>query len=89
MRPVGGGENDWVNQNGGSSGPLQFWHSTNGRTDNGSTFRVSEAPEIDPDAIADVKAADGNYSIYDIAGRRVAQPTKGVFIINRKKVAVK
>lgn len=46
MRPVEGGENDWVNQNGGSSGPLQFWKSTGGRTDNGSTFRVKEAAAI-------------------------------------------
>ncbi|MBP3830071.1 MAG: hypothetical protein ILA06_07215 [Bacteroidaceae bacterium] len=89
MRPVGGGENDWVNQNGGSSGPLQFWKNAAGKTDNGSTFRVEEAPDL-YDAIHDVNAdtkVDG--VIYDIAGRRVAQPTKGVFIINRKKVAVK
>lgn len=32
----------YVNQNGGSNGPLQFWDSASGRTDNGSTFRVSE-----------------------------------------------
>lgn len=41
-----GTANDWVNQNGGASGPLQFWVSANGKTDNGSTFRVSEAEEI-------------------------------------------
>ena len=46
MRPVEGGENDWVNQNGGSSGPLGFWRSTGGRTDDGSTFRVKEAAPI-------------------------------------------
>jgi len=46
MRPVEGGENDWVNQNGGSSGPLQFWKSTGGRTDNGSTFRIKEAAAL-------------------------------------------
>ena len=32
-----------VNQNGGSSGPLQFWNSSNSPTDNGSTFRVEAA----------------------------------------------
>ena len=44
MRPVGGGDNDWVNQSGGGSAtnPLSFWQSANGKTDNGSTFRVSE-----------------------------------------------
>ncbi|MBP3830412.1 MAG: discoidin domain-containing protein [Bacteroidaceae bacterium] len=41
-----GTANDWVNQNGGASGPLQFWVSANGKTDNGSTFRVDEAEEI-------------------------------------------
>ncbi len=41
-----GTANDWVNQNGGANGPLQFWVSANGKTDNGSTFRVSEAEEI-------------------------------------------
>ena len=46
LRPAEGENRDnmWVNQNGGASGPLQFWNNTNGRTDNGSTFRVSEAP---------------------------------------------
>ncbi|MBP5770271.1 MAG: hypothetical protein J6W75_02785 [Bacteroidaceae bacterium] len=33
-----------VNQNGGASGPLQFWNSGGAFTDNGSTFRVSEVP---------------------------------------------
>lgn len=40
MRPLGGDENHWVNQNGGNSGPLQFWNSVNGKGDDGSTFRV-------------------------------------------------
>ena len=31
-----------VNQNGGSTGPLQFWNSANSPADNGSTFRVTE-----------------------------------------------
>lgn len=34
-----------INQNGGASGPLQFWNSGNAPTDNGSTFRVFAAPE--------------------------------------------
>lgn len=33
------------------------------------------------------KATDGVY--YDLSGRRVAQPTKGVFIVNGKKVVIK
>ena len=65
MRPVGGGENDWVNQSGGGKveAPLSFWQSENGKTDNGSTFRVSEVqlPEIvlnAPAFIVDKKAVD-------------------------------
>ena len=48
MRPLGGDENHWVNQNGGNSGPLQFWNSVNGKGDDGSTFRVVpvEAEEL-------------------------------------------
>ena len=49
IRPVDGegNENMWVNQSGGASptNPLSFWNSANGKTDNGSTFRVSEAPD--------------------------------------------
>ena len=54
LRPVEGEgiENMWVNQNGGAGAdkPLQFWNSTNGRTDNGSTFRV-ELVEAAPEGI--------------------------------------
>ena len=48
IRPVGGGENDWVNQSGGASAdnPLSFWQSANGKTDDGSTFRISDIPEL-------------------------------------------
>ncbi len=37
-----GSANNYVNQNGGATGPLQFWNNTNGATDDGSTFRVEE-----------------------------------------------
>ena len=48
MRPMEGEgrDNMWVNQNGGSSGPLQFWNSTSGKTDNGSTFRITPATPV-------------------------------------------
>ncbi|MCR5780059.1 MAG: hypothetical protein K6G70_05910 [Bacteroidaceae bacterium] len=42
-----GTANKWINQSGGSSGPLQFWDSANGKTDNGSTFRVQAVPEVE------------------------------------------
>ena len=54
MRPMEGEGRDnlWVNQNGGVSGPLQFWNSTAGKTDNGSTFRITPATPVYPITIA-------------------------------------
>lgn len=45
-----GTDNSWVNQSGGGKveAPLAFWNSANGKTDNGSTFRITEAPEPQP-----------------------------------------
>ncbi len=45
IRPAGGGSDEWVNQNGGKEGPLQFWVDTYGRYDDGSTFRILEIPD--------------------------------------------
>jgi hypothetical protein len=39
--------------------------------------------------ISVVKAATGKEVWYDMNGRRVAQPTKGLYIVNGKKVVVK
>lgn len=35
-----------INQIGGSGGPLQFWNNSMSITDDGSTFRVFEAPDV-------------------------------------------
>ena len=90
MRPVGGGENDWVNQNGGASGPLQFWHSANGRTDDGSTFRIE--PVI-PDGIYELSETPSFEQgvAYDLNGRKLTgKPTqKGVYIRDGEKVTIK
>lgn len=89
MRPVGGGENDWVNQNGGASGPLQFWHSANGRTDDGSTFRIE--PVI-PDGIYELSETPSFEQgvAYDLNGRKVVKmQVGGIYIVNGKKVLVK
>ncbi len=40
-----GTEYNCINQNGGSQGPLQFWDSASSPSDNGSTFRVTEAQD--------------------------------------------
>ena len=39
--------------------------------------------------VKDIKAAANSTVIYDLQGRRVAQPTKGLYIKNNKKVVVK
>lgn len=53
-----GTDTRYVNQNGGASGPLQFWNSANGRTDNGSTFRVTE--------VVDEPLAGGEYYLFNV-----------------------
>ena len=39
--------------------------------------------------VKDIKAAANSTVIYDLQGRRVAQPTKGLYIKNNKKVVIK
>jgi len=47
--------------------------------------------ELTPTGISAVKtAADTkDAAVYDLQGRRVMQPTKGLFIVNGKKVVIK
>ncbi|MBO4613078.1 MAG: hypothetical protein J5671_07930 [Bacteroidaceae bacterium] len=86
---VTGTENTCINQFGGNSGPLQFWTANGSLTDNGSTFRVEEAQDLD-DAILSAHASDTEaQTYYDLSGRRIAKPTTGIYIRNRRKVLVK
>lgn len=39
------------------------------------------------EGICEVEAADGQY--FDLQGRRIAQPTKGMYVVNGKKVIIK
>lgn len=41
------------------------------------------------DAITNVKLNAGENAIFDLQGRRVSQTTKGIYIVNGKKIAVK
>ena len=85
------GSTNWcLNQFGGSDGPIRYWESSASLTDNGSTFRLMEAP--DPDGIAEVESSklkvEGD--VYDLSGRKVGgQLPKGIYIVNGKKVLVK
>lgn len=41
------------------------------------------------DGIENVESATGEKTVYDLSGRRVLKPVKGLYIINGKKVYVK
>ena len=78
-----------INQFGGSKGPLQFWESGRSLTDNGSTFRVTEAPKP-YDGIDLAAASKQQRVIFDLSGRRldkIRQP--GIYIVNGRKQVVK
>ena len=51
-----GSANNYINQEGGGAGKLGFWNSGNGRTDDGSTFRVTEAFETSEEQFAAAEA---------------------------------
>lgn len=68
---------------------LDAYSATEDYTGNFSNlFRISVV-DVET-AIDEVKGEDGNVKvIYDLQGRRVEQPVKGVYIINGKKLLLK
>jgi len=96
---VPGSEYRCLNLFGGANGPLRYWQDEKSLTDEGSTFRVMEAP--DPDGIEEIMSDElrmmNEGGIYDLSGRQVnvqssmfnGQLRKGIYIINGKKVLVK
>ena len=42
-----------------------------------------------PTAIDAILASDGQLKVYDLQGRRVERPVKGIYVINGKKVMIK
>ena len=88
--------------NNGSNG-VGFYKLTAGKTLGVGkaylTYPSSSAPEyfgFDEDATAIISIENGKLKIeneadevYDLQGRRVAQPTKGMYIVNGKKVIIK
>ena len=53
-----------------------------------SAFRIEEVDDIEV-GIEEVKGQNGVKAVYDLQGRKVANPTKGIYIINGKKVLIK
>lgn len=87
---VPGSASQCLNQFGSNSGPLRYWDDARSMTDNGSTFRVSPAP--DPDGIAEVESSktEAEGGVYDLQGRQVAgrKLTRGIYVVGGKKVAI-
>ena len=56
----------------------------------GSTARVFIALDDETTGIADVKAVkEDAEGMFDLQGRKIAKPTKGLYIVNGKKIVVK
>ena len=52
----------------------------------GTVYAIAALPKGGTVGIKEVKAAQDNEAIYDLQGRRVAQPAKGIYVKNGKKV---
>ena len=66
---------------------LAFW---NGGADSGSTLQIYFAKVTsDPTGIITVTTAGKANAVYDLSGRRVKTPQKGLYIIDGKKVIVR
>ena len=65
--------------------PATIWHSKQQKCEGTAVWTVVSGES----AIEDVLAGDGAKVIYDLTGRKVEQPAKGVYIINGKKTLVK
>lgn len=79
---VPGTDNCCINQYGGNNGDLKFWDDGASPTDDGSTFRISEALIDGIIALDDASAEIEGY--YSINGVRLARPTRGIIIIRYK-----
>jgi hypothetical protein len=86
LRKAGTGSS-CVNQFGGSSGPLKFWHDSGSVRDDGSTFRIFES--LVDGVGSPMAASKGGDAIYNVAGQRLDKLQKGVNIVGGKKVLVK
>ena len=61
---------------------LAFW---NGGADAGSTLQIYFAKKSESTGISNI-TVEHAAAVYDLTGRKVAHPTRGVYIRNGKKV---
>ena len=76
----------------GNGAELKLWNSSYSLTDGNNRFEFVELPlEGDITGIGAVQGAEraAGGAVYDLGGRRVAQPRRGVYIRGRRKVFVK
>ena len=72
-----------------ASGVFDAYSATEGYTGNFSNLFRIDVINIDT-AVEEVKGDDGNVqAIYDLQGRKVEKPAKGIYIINGKKLLLK
>ena len=64
---------------------LAFW---NGGADAGSTLQIYFAKKTESTGISNI-VVESNAAVYDLTGRRVTVPTKGIYVVNGKKMYVK
>ena len=88
-----GSEMDYINQNGGNTGPLGFWVSDWARTDKGSQWLIEEISTGIEEIQESERPVQGETGVwYTLDGRKLdaAMPDrKGIYIINGRKVVVR
>ena len=52
-------------------------------------IRIRVAGEDNATGIVETEGDNGKAEIYDIAGRRVQNPAKGIYVVNGKKTVIK
>ena len=93
-------DNNWYVLNNGDNGLGFYKLSKNGTIEANKAYLTysggvgaREFIGFDDDAtrieMPMVESSDADAVVYDLQGRRVAQPTKGLYIVNGKKVIIK
>ncbi len=88
-----GSEMDYINQNGGNTGPLGFWVNEWARTDKGSQWLIEEISTGIEEIQESERPVQSETNVwYTLDGRKLdaAMPDrKGIYIINGRKVVVR